>query len=92
MGNIVGTTSGLTIGTGAVGSELSITSTDITFNGQSLLNSGGEAPTNMVTTDTDQTINGTKTFANGTGTVFQGTSSNSHSIILDGDDREIRFI
>ena len=64
MGNIVGTTSGLTIGTGAVGSELSITSTDITFNGQSLLNSGGETPTNMVTTDTDQIITGAKTFTN----------------------------
>lgn len=91
MGNIVGTTSGLTIGTGAAGSELSITSTDITFNGQSLLNSGGETPSNMVTTDSDQTINGTKTFANGTGTVFTGTSSNSNSLIIDGDDKEIRF-
>ena len=71
MGNIVGTTSGLTIGTGAVGSELSITSTDITFNGQSLLNSGGETPTNMVTTDTSQTISGAKTFTEPT--VFKNT-------------------
>lgn len=71
MGNIVGTTSGLTIGTGAVGSELSITSTDITFNGQSLLNSGGETPTNMVTTDTDQDITGAKTFTQPT--VFKNT-------------------
>lgn len=71
MGNIVGTTSGLTIGTGAVGSELSITSTDITFNGQSLLNSGGETPANMVTTDTSQTISGAKTFTEPT--VFKNT-------------------
>lgn len=91
MGNIVGTTSGLTIGTGAAGSELSITSTDITFNGQSLLNSGGETPTNMVTTDSDQIINGTKIFANGTGTTFTGTSSNSNSLTIDADDKEIRF-
>lgn len=91
MGNIVGTTSGLTIGTGAVGRELSITPTDITFNGQSLLNSGGETPANMVTTDSDQTINGTKIFANGTGTTFTGTSSNSNSLTIDADDKEIRF-
>lgn len=63
MGNIVGTTSGLTIGTGVVGRELSITPTDITFNGQSLLNSGGETPANMVTTDTEQTITADKTFS-----------------------------
>lgn len=75
MGNIVGTTSGLTIGTGAAGSELSITSTDITFNGQSLLNSGGETPTNMVTTDTSQTISGAKTFTEST--VFKNTLSMS---------------
>lgn len=91
MGNIVGTTSGLTIGTGADGRELSITPTDITFNGQSLLNSGGETPANIVTTDTEQTINGTKIFANGTGTTFTGTSSNSNSLTIDADDKEIRF-
>ena len=54
-------------------------------------NGGGSAPTNMVTTDSDQTINGSKTFANGTGTTFTGTSSNSNSLTIDGDDKEIRF-
>ena len=54
-------------------------------------NGGGSAPTNMVTTDSDQTINGSKIFANGTGTTFTGTSSNSNSLTIDGDDKEIRF-
>lgn len=53
--------------------------------------SGGSAPANMVTTNTDQTINGTKIFANGTGTTFTGTSSNSNSLTIDADDKEIRF-
>lgn len=68
--------------------------TSVTINSDGVISAasgGGSAPTNMVTTDSDQTINGSKTFANGTGTAFTGTSSNSNSIIIDGDDKEIRF-
>lgn len=57
----------------------------------SAMGGGGSAPTNMVTTDMDQTILGTKTFKNPTGTSFEGTSSNSNTIIIDGDDKTIRF-
>lgn len=48
-------------------------------------------PENVVTTNTDQTITGNKTFKNPTGTSFTGTSSNSNAIIIDGDDKTIRF-
>lgn len=68
--------------------------TSVTINSDGVISAtggGGSTPTNMVTTDSDQTINGTKTFANGIGTVFKGTSSNSNSVVIDGDDKEIRF-
>lgn len=67
--------------------------TSVTINSDGVISAtgGGSTPTNMVTTDTDQTINGSKTFANRLGTVFTGTSSNSDSLIIDGDDKEIRF-
>lgn len=67
------------------------TTITITDDGTISASGGGSTPTNMVTTDSNQTINGTKKFANGTGTVFTGTSSNSNSLIIDGDDKEIRF-
>lgn len=66
--------------------------TSVTIDSNGVISAaGGGTPTNMVTTDSNQTINGTKIFANGTGTVFKGTSSNSNSLIIDGDDKEIRF-
>lgn len=96
MGNIVGTTSGLTIGTGAVGRELSITPTDITFNGQSLLNSGGETPANMVTTDTEQTITANKTFSLNSVVTFGAgrakTTIERNSITLGEDNYNIALL
>lgn len=67
------------------------TSVTIDSNGVISATGGGSTPTNMVTTDSDQTINGTKKFANNAGTTFKGTSSNSNSLTIDGDDKEIRF-
>lgn len=65
--------------------------TTITVTEDGTISAVPTTPTNMVTTDSDQTINGTKIFANGTGTTFTGTSSNSNSLTIDADDKEIRF-
>lgn len=96
MGNIVGTTSGLTIGTGADGRELSITPTDITFNGQSLLNSGGETPANMVTTDTEQTITANKTFSLDSVVTFGDGSAKTtihrNTVKIGGDNYDIALL
>lgn len=58
----------------------------ITIDGETGLipNGGGEAPSNMVTTDTEQTITGTKKFANGGVTSFtpaNGSTTGTHSTI-----------
>lgn len=96
MGNIVGTTSGLTIGTGADGRELSITPTDITFNGQSLLNSGGETPANIVTTDTEQTITANKTFSTSSVVTFGAgaakTTIERNIVTLGGDNYDMALL
>lgn len=47
--------------------------------------SGGEAPANMVTTDTDQSIIAQKTFVNNEGTKFLSVIKENYSISIFGD-------